>query len=186
MTEPVVPGDAFGESDVEQLHEQHGGRFTAALRRVSTAMHLFAGATLVILLLWTVGDIVGRSFFSSPFRGTVELTEIAVVVLVYLGLAYAEFKDSHITVDLLFVRLGPRSQLAVRTFAGFVTIAVIALLTWRLFLFAGQLERGGYTTGVLRVPLYPVAYLGVLGSIAFGLAVLSNLIIAIRALRRDR
>lgn len=185
MTEPVGP-DAFGDSVVEQLHEQHGGPITAALRRVSFVLHLFAGATLVALLLWTVVDIVGRAFFSSPLRGTVELTELAVVVLVYLGLAHAELSDSHITVDLVFVRLGRRTQLIVRALAGLLTIAVIAVLTWRLFLFTGQLRAGGYTTGVLRVALHPVGYLAVAGSTAFGLAVLSNLIIALRALRRER
>src|SRR5690606_4986095 len=121
-------------------------------------LHIAAGVVMLALLAWTVADIVGRTFFNSPMRGTVELTELAVVVLVYLGLSYAESRDSHIAVDLLYLQLGVRGQLALRVFGGLVSLVVIALMTWRLSVFAGQLEAGSYTTGILRLPLYPVAW----------------------------
>jgi TRAP-type transport system small permease protein len=142
--------------------------------------------TLALLLAWTVTDIIGRSAFSRPMRGTVELTELAVVVLVYLGLAYTENEDSHITVDLLFVRLKERGQLILRAIAGCIGAVVIAAMTWRLYVFAGQLDAGNYTTGILRVRLYPVAMLGVVGATAFGLAVLANLAVVVRAILKSR
>jgi TRAP-type transport system small permease protein len=172
------------ESVAEQLQAEHGGRFTGALRRVSGALHVLAGAIMLLLLAVTVTDIIGRSFFANPLRGTVELTELAVVLLVYLGLAHAEFSDAHISVDLLYVRLGRRAQMAVRAFAGAVTLVVVGVLTWRLWVFTDQLEAGGYSTGVLRIPLHPVGRLAVLGSLAFGVAVLANLILALQALRK--
>jgi TRAP-type transport system small permease protein len=171
---------------VNELQQQYGGRFTRGLARVNAVLHVVAGATMVGLLFWTVGDIIGRAFFSRPFRGTVELTELAVVMLVYLGLARAENQDGHIAVDLLYVRLGPRTQLALRAFAGLVSFSIISVMTWRLYLFAGQLDVGNYTTGVLRLPLYPVAVLGVIGATAFALAVLANLYVALRALATGR
>lgn len=178
--------DSSGTPAIVRLHERHGGRVDRALRRVNGVLHTAAGVTMVLLLLWTVGDIIGRTFFSRPFPGTVELTELAVVVLVYLGLARAENDDAHITVDLLFVRLGERARLVVRVVAGLVSAGVVALLTWRLFVFAGQLQAGGFTTGVLRIPLYPVALIGVIGATAFGLAILANVAVSARALLRDR
>lgn len=184
-SDPTAAAAAAGAGvglSLEQLHARHGGRLTRALVRVSIGLHAVAGLTMVALLLWTVGDIVARSAFSRPFRGTVELTELAVVMLVYLGLARAESQDAHIAVDLFYVRLSERLQLVLRVVAGVVTLVVIAALTWRLQQFAGQLDTGGYTTMVWRLPLYPVAILGVLGAGAFGLAVLANTLVALRAL----
>lgn len=157
-------------------------RLVRWLRVVHLPLHIGAGVTMLGLLAWTVVDIVGRTFFNSPMRGTVELTEVAVVVIVYLGLSHAESRDAHITVDLLYVRLGARAQLALRVFAGIVGLVVIGVMTWRLYLFAGQLDAGGYTTGILRLPLYPVALLAVLGATAYGLAVLANTVVSLLAL----
>lgn len=169
------------EPTTEVLRERHGGRLTAALRRVNAVLHVLAGLTMVVLLLWTVTDIIGRAFFNQPLRGTIELTELAVVILVYLGLARTEDRDAHITVDLLYGRLGVTAQLALRVFAGVVAVVVVTAMTWRLWVFAGQLDAGNYTTGTLRLPLYPVALLGVVGSAAFALAILSNLALSVAA-----
>lgn len=177
------PGAAVSLAD---LQEAHGGAPLRWLRVVNQVLHTLAGLTLVGLLAWTAVDIVGRSAFSSPLRGTIELTELAVVVLVYLGLARTETDDAHITVDLLFVRFKRRGQLVLRAVAGAIGVAVIAVMTWRLYQFTGHLQAGGYETSRLRVPLWPVAVLGVVGATAFGLSVLANLLVVLRALAKDR
>jgi TRAP-type transport system small permease protein len=171
---------------IEQLQQRYGGALVRWMRPVNTVMHVGAGLTMVALLGWTVVDIVGRAFFSSPLRGTVEITELAVVVLVYLGLARTESQDAHISVDLLYVRLGVRAKLALRVFAGVVSVAVLAVMTWRLWVYAGSLDAGGFTTGIRRIPLYPVALLGVLGAAMFTVALLVNLLVALRALVKGR
>ncbi len=179
-----IPGAAT--TPLVDLQAEYGGPPIVWLRRLNTVLHAAAGFTLVFLLFWTVADITGRYFLSRPMRGTVELTELAVVVLVYLGLARTESDDAHISVDLLFVKLGRRGQLILRALAGLIGTAVIAVMTWRLFLFAGQLDTGGYETAVLRIPLYPVAILGVIGAVAFGVAVFANLLVVLRALVKGR
>jgi TRAP-type transport system small permease protein len=177
----ILPGP---RPTVEELQERYGGPLVRWLGWVHTPLHVAAGVTMLALLAWTIADIVGRTFFTSPMRGTVELTELAVVVLVYLGLSYAESRDRHIAVDLLYVRLPVRARLAMRVFAGLFGVVVIAVMTWRLFLYAGQLDAGGYTTGILRIPLYPVALVAVLGAAVFLVAIIANTAVAFIALIR--
>jgi TRAP-type C4-dicarboxylate transport system permease small subunit len=187
MSEP--PGTRTTASDpaaIAHLHERHGDGLVRAIRRVAGTLEALAAVTLVLLLAWTVGDILSRTLFGRPFPGTVELTELAVVVLVYLGLARAETQDAHISVDLLFVRLGERGRLLLRAGAGTLTFGTVVLLVWRLWVFSGDLATGGYTTGVLRIPLYPVALVGVVGAAVFGLAALANVLGSVRALVRSR
>lgn len=159
------------------------GRWIA---RANEVLHVAAIVTLLGLLAWTVTDIVGRSFFDQPMRGTVELTELAVVVLVYLGLARVESQDAHISVDLLYVRFGRRAQLLLRVLALTLGLLVVGTMTWRLYDYAGQLAAGGYTTGILRLPLRPVALLGVAGAAMFAVTMAANLFLVLRALLRRR
>lgn len=180
-----VPGDDLPRApttSLVDLQQEHGAPWIGWLRRANVVLHSAAGLTMVLLLIWTIIDIGGRYFLNRPMRGTVELTELAVVVFVYLGLARTESDDAHITADLFFVRFGVRGQLVLRAFAGAVGAVVIWVMAWRLWRFAGQLDSGGYETAVLRIPLYPVAILGVIGAVAFGVTVVANLLVVLRAL----
>lgn len=131
----------------------------------------------------TVIDVVGRSFFSSPFRGTVELTEMAMILIIYLGFGHAEHEGDHISVDILYVKLQRRAQLALTVFNGLFGVVVIGLLTWNLYKFAGVLDGGGYTTAVWRIPQGPVALIGVAGAVMFVLALASTAALALHAFR---
>ena len=187
---PEGPGDAAPAASpapsvtLQALRSERGDRVGEVVARCNSVLHFAACTTMVALLAWTVTDIVGRSAFNSPVRGTVEVTELAVVVLVYLGLARVESDDGHISVDLLYVRLGRRGQLVMRAVAGLIGVVIVAAMTWRLYVYAGTLEAGGFTTGILRIPLQPVALLAVAGAAAFALTMVTNLLLVVRALVR--
>lgn len=126
---------------------------------------------MIALMLVTVRDILGRWLFGSPFPGTVELTQLAMVAILYLGLAYAQHEGDHISVDILYLRLGRRWRAAFDLVAAVLSLAVLLLLAWRLFEFSKVLRGGGYTTGVLHIPQYPFAFVAIVGVAAFFLAV---------------
>ena len=78
------------------------------MRGFNTITHYLAGAGLMALLFLTVTDILGRSFFSRPVPGTVELTSMMLVFVVFLAVAHSEDMGDHITIDLIYERVGPR------------------------------------------------------------------------------
>ena len=178
-TAATVDGD-------REVNENAGiiGRSVAVVRFVNRWLHLLAGLILVLVMLVTMIDVVGRSFFDSPFRGTIELTEMAMVVIVYLGLGYAAHEGDHISVDLIDAQVGPRMRLALAVFTGIFGAGVIGMLTWNLYRFADRLDLGGYTTGVLKLSQGPVALIAVLGGAMFVLALISTAALALRALLR--
>jgi TRAP-type C4-dicarboxylate transport system permease small subunit len=153
---------------------------TRAVRAVNTSLHYVAGSLIVGVVVITVYNVVGRWLFDAPLRGVVELTELAMVGIVYLGMAYAQQQDSHITVNLLYQRLGRRWQAAVDTFAAVVGVVVVALIAWRLYVYAEVLEVGGRTTASRRIPLYPFAYLAIVGLTAYGLALATTFVRSLR------
>jgi TRAP-type transport system small permease protein len=149
---------------------------TRAIYAVNKALHYVAGTLLLGVVVITVYNVLGRWLFGAPFRGTVELTQLAMVGVVYLGMAYAQHRDSHITVNLLYLRLGPRWQAVLDAFAAIVGIAVVSLIAWRLYVYADVLESGGRTTASRSIPLHPFAYVAIVGLVAYVLALATTLV----------
>ena len=53
-----------------------------------------------------------RRFSNSRCRVRVEMTESTMVLIVFGALTYAQIQRSHIRVELLYTRMGPRVQAA--------------------------------------------------------------------------
>lgn len=138
-----------------------------AFERLTRWLHHLSGALLIGLMLLTVVNIVGRWLFNVPLAGTVELTEVGMVAIVFMGLAYAEVRGDHIQVDLLYDQLGTRGRRVLRLFAALVSFATVAVMTWRLWAYAGQLAASHRTTSALRIPLAWVAWIAVAGSAVY-------------------
>jgi TRAP-type transport system small permease protein len=147
-----------------------------AIRGLNRALHYVSGALITLMMLFTVYNILGRWLFGAPLRGTVELTQLSMIGIVYLAFAYAQHNDDHISVDLLYVRFGKRGQAVLDAVAAVISFAVLALLAWRLYDYSQVLELGGRTTATRRIPLYPLAYVAIVGTVAFVLALFATVI----------
>jgi TRAP-type transport system small permease protein len=146
-------------------------RLTAQFERLTRWLHYLSGALLIGLMVLTVVNILGRWLFDTPLPGAVELTEIGMVAIVFMGLAYAQVRGDHIRVDLLYEQLGPRGRRVLGLFAALVSFATVAVLTWRLWAYAGQLAASGRTTSALRIPLSWVAWIAVAGGVIYAAGV---------------
>ena len=67
-----------------------------------------AAAVIACLALMTFADVFARYVFNSPFSFTIELTEAAMGVIVFFGLALVTHEDGHISVDIVTSRLRAR------------------------------------------------------------------------------
>ena len=56
----------------------------------------------------TFCDVFARYVFSAPFTFTVELTEISMALIVFLGVGLVTHDDGHINVDVVTLRLSER------------------------------------------------------------------------------
>lgn len=148
--------------------------------RVNRWLHGVSAVALLAVMLLTVADVVGRWLLNQPAQGTVELTQLALVAIVFLALGRVEDRGEHIAVDLVVDRLPRRWWRAARVVAGLVSVVVVTLVTWQLYEFAGRMRTGDYVTGVLAIPIYPVALLAVAGALAYALAAVTSVLTLIR------
>lgn len=181
--EATSPADPRHDPD---SHAGAVGRIITGIRTVNRLLHYVAGLILVVLMFTTIVDVIGRTFLNRPFRGTVELTEMMMLGIIYLGFGYAEHEGDHISVDLVYSQVGRTMRLVLTVFNGVFGVAVIGLLTWNLYGFADRLEVGGYESAVLKIPQGTVALVGVFGGVMFVLALMSTAVLAFRSFLKER
>ncbi|WP_172327436.1 TRAP transporter small permease subunit [Mangrovicoccus sp. HB161399] len=140
-------------------------RYGAFLSLCGTA----AGVLIFAVMLLVVANVAMRYLFNRPVTGTLELTESALPLIIFMSLALTQMHGGHIKVVLLTRRLPERLARAANVLAmlaGFVLFAWAAHAGWMMAAksFAiGELERGS-----IRFPIWPVKF-----AVCFGLALLA-------------
>lgn len=95
-------------------------RFYRAYGRFVIGLGLVAGA-ITFGVMWLIdANAITRKFFNTPVPGSFEITEAALVVIIFFALAYTQRQRGHIRVTLLTRRL----PLAVRH-----ALFILAMLT---------------------------------------------------------
>ena len=137
---------------------------------------------LSILTIWTVCDVVGRTFFNKPISGTLEMTELILVAIAYFSFGYVEHFNQHIVIDVAYEAMPKPVKAVVLVFANLVTLVIAVMLSWRLYVFSTRMTAGNYTTATLHIPIGVVVFMAAIGAACYALAMLSSLLKALRKL----
>jgi TRAP-type C4-dicarboxylate transport system permease small subunit len=152
-------------------------RFRKVVQKASYGA-CFVGMFLAIpLMLLTVGDVVGRSFFNKPIPGTFELSEYMLAVIVLLGAAYTQQVKGHVGVDFLTIRFSPRTQAVLQAVTTIASLLVITIMVWQGYL-EGIHEKA--VSDQLRVPQWPFKLLVAAGGLLLWLELLLDLLASFR------
>ena len=92
----------------------------------------FTGTLLIVfLMLFTMGEIVGRYFFNRPILGHVEIVEMVMAGVVFFGLAFTEKVAGHPRMELLLTRVLKESRIRyiVESFTLLLTLFLFMVLT---------------------------------------------------------
>lgn len=126
----------------------------AALRLIRQ----LASLCLVALALVTLVDVIGRYLLNYSIIGSVEITEILMVGVIFSGIAMATLAHEHVTIDLLTWRTGTLVRRVQKTASNLLATGISLLLaaaTWSQA--RSALEFGDQTT-MLSLPLAPVIF----------------------------
>jgi len=125
----------------------------------------FAGVMLASIMMVTVVDVVGRYALKRPLPGASEIIEILMALLVYIGLPVVSQRNAHVAVDL-FGSVTPPRLVPIRDFAiRLLCAALLGVISWRLWLYAGLLTRD--VTEYLKLPQAPIVhFLSVFAAVA--------------------
>lgn len=147
------------------------------------ALLAFAATLAFLLSFLVVADVVGRTVFSSPVKGTPEIVSMSIVIICFLQASYAIRSGGMLSVDLVPELLPPRGREALLAAASLLGVAFFAVIVyggtepllhaWRSGEYEGE--------GALRIPAWPARLAVILGA---GLAALNYLLAAFLHLQR--
>ncbi|MFD0916075.1 TRAP transporter small permease [Pseudahrensia aquimaris] len=125
-------------------------------KTISNWLAAAACVVLVVLMLITFFDVVGRYFFDAPLTFAVELIGLNMGLLVFFGLAITTLNRGHIAVDLVSAASPPAIRRFLARIAAIAGSVFIALMAWRLWDRAGNFMSDGLVTDILAFPIYPI------------------------------
>jgi len=119
------------------------GRLNKGLIPIEDLANLLAAAAIMALMLLGVLQIVMRTVFNNPIDGYIDLVELSMASMAFLGAAYTQRMGSHIRMELLMGRLSGRALWAVEAFGAALAMFIIGVLIYYSF---GHFQRA-YTLG---------------------------------------
>lgn len=114
--------------------------------------------------------VISRGVFNKPLIGDYELVSISMVILIGLGLAYAESIDSHIKVGLIVDRFSEKTQTIIDIFVYLLVFVIATLIGVVQFKAAiNGMTNLTVVTPLLSIPHYPLQFGLAMGFILWGL-----------------
>ena len=131
----------------------------AALKRTLEALCGTLAAAALFGIMWlTLVDVGGRKLISTSVPGSLELTEMLMVLVIFAGLPLVSLRGEHVVFD----SLDPLLERWVRRAQGFVVellcAAALAGVAWLMWVKAGNMMEYGDTTAQLKIPQGPFVY----------------------------
>lgn len=128
----------------------------AALKKLLNACCGLLAALGLFCIMWlTLFDVSGRKLLDRSIPGSLEMTELLMVVVIFAGLPLVSLRGEHVVFDSLdpwIPRAVKRAQQAV---VDLLCLAALTGLAWVMWTKAGQMAQYGDITPQLKLPLPP-------------------------------
>lgn len=124
-------------------------------RLLDTLCGLLAALALFAIMALTLADVVGRKFLNHSIGGSLELTEILMVVVIFAALPLVSLHGEHVVFDSLDPLLPRWLRRLQQALVDLFCAGALGALAWRMHHKAGQMAGYGDTTAQLKLPLAP-------------------------------
>lgn len=135
-------------------------RFSTLLERGGV---MLAGAALFSIMALTFLDVLGRKFLSNSIPGSLELTELLMVAVIFGALPAVSRRGEHVQFDSLDAWLPSAARTVQKIVVAVVAAGLLVAVAWIMWVTAGQFAESGETTarlGIVKAPfLYAMAAL---------------------------
>ncbi len=128
-------------------------------RLLATLCGSIAAVALFAIMGLTLVDVAGRKLLSTSVPGSLELTELLLVAVIFAGLPLVSLAGEHVVFDSLDPWLPRAVRRVQRLLVNALCVAALAGMAWLMWQKAGQMASYGDTTAQLKLPLGPFVML---------------------------
>lgn len=118
------------------------------------AAAIIAGLSLLFITAVILVDVIGR-YFGAPLYGSRDLVQMAAVIVVFGGMAYADRRGGHIQVDILEAHFAPGMNRFLTTLGYVIGTVVFALIGWNMWAASEMSALLNMSTNLLNLPRGP-------------------------------
>ncbi|MEH6476306.1 MAG: TRAP transporter small permease [Sneathiella sp.] len=129
-------------------------RAHALVHHICEKWALLGGLTLMAVVLVNAYSILADIFFTKPFPGDFELTEMGVAIAIFCFLPYCQITASNVSADLFTANASKLAVALMGILASGIAVVFSLFLLWRMS--AGLLDYREYEeiTGILSIPIW--------------------------------
>ncbi len=119
---------------------------------------LLCALSLALIVCLTFADVFARYLFSAPIRGSVEIIEYAMAMVIFTALPLVTRARGHVSVGLLDNVVKGLMRRARNVICDALSLFALGLLTWRLWVQAVEDLHAGSASVVLGWPHAPLYF----------------------------
>jgi tripartite ATP-independent transporter DctM subunit len=144
-------------------------------------------AAIFFMVALTFADVIMRYLFNSPISNAKEITEVTLVIAVFMSIAYTYYLKSHVSVDVVTGKLGANGRVITDFIIAVIGLAMFIIIIWQSAVLTQQYFINGTVHGrVLLIPAWPFAGIITLGCIVMGFLLLRDILGSLyQALKSD-
>jgi TRAP-type C4-dicarboxylate transport system permease small subunit len=155
------------------------------IRSIIEASGIVGVIFLLAMMMMTVADVVLRYFFRRPIVGSVEISTLLMVCVVFLAIAWCALKDGHISVDIITSKLSKRGRAFLNGFDNLLTFALALIIAWRTFVEATSVKKMDVNSPLLGIPRYPFIFVTAFGFLLLFFAALILFIRNVKSMKNE-
>ncbi len=114
--------------------------------------------SLSVMSLLTTVDATGRYLLNRPVLGSVELTELLMVALIFAAIPLVTLSHGHVVVDIFSLLVPRRARPFQRAAGHLLACGISGLLATVAWQKAVSVSRYGDLTPMINIPLGPFVY----------------------------
>jgi tripartite ATP-independent transporter DctM subunit len=138
------------------------------LNPVTRWLHFIGMGICFLWVCFIFLDVLLRYVFLKPFAGGMDISQIAMVIVVFLAVPYVQFRKKHIALDLITSRLSPTAALITNITYSIITMIVLGIIIWQGIVNVMSFINGDVTSSVYEIPLaIPAAVIPFGGTLFF-------------------
>lgn len=141
---------------------------------------ILSSLPLGLIVALTFLDVFARYLISAPIKGSLEIIQYAMALSIFAALPLVTRHRGHVTVSLIDGLLGAVAMRVKTILCDLISLLALLLMSWRLWIYAGESIEEKQQTIVLALPQGPLVYILAVFAALTSLLVLLDLIRQVR------